>query len=384
MENRFMKLLVSLISVLFILNISTPSYADEPPVVQNTFNKIVFFGDSLSDNGNLYWADWGFMPKTPPYYEGHFSNGSVWSEYVSSYYAEKNTIDSSNYAIGGLTALFHNPIHGFLPYSLTFAYDTYIVRSVWRDRSHTLFVLWIGANDYLPGSDDPETLTTDVVANIKYVIEGLIYHGGQNFLVINLPDLSTTPFAKTNNMVDYLNNVTKTHNAKLAATIAELQNEYKDANIHLYDANNMFTQLLTNTAVYNEKYGTHLSVTDDSCWQGGYTLAQAKRNVATIARRLDQQMSMKTRLTSRLLAPNGENSNGIHADQNLDTSAFAEYIAQTPSLLETFNAGEDGKMCSNPDDYVFWDHIHPTRVVHKMLSASLIEYIDANYTILTQ
>jgi len=380
MKNHYVKLLVSLISIVFLLNISIPSYAEEP--VDNTFNKIVFFGDSLSDNGNLYWTDWGFLPKSPPYFEGHFSNGTVWSEYAAKYYLEKNTISSSNYALGGLTALFHNPIKGFLPYSLTFSYDSYILRSAFRDRSHTLFVLWIGANDYLPGTNNPDQLSTDVVGNIKYVLEGLIYHGGQNFLVINLPDLSTTPYAKDNNMVDLLSSVSNMHNTKLSAAVAEIQNSYKGVNIHLYDANALFTQLLSDPTDFNAKYETHISNTTSSCWKGGYTLAAAKKNIASIARQLDQQVDKKSRLMAMSTTADGNKGNGINPDRNLDTGAFAEYIAQTPSLLETFNTGDSGKLCSNPDDYVFWDRIHPTRVVHQMLSQSLIEYIDANYKVM--
>ena len=38
------------------------------------FSDVVAFGDSLSDNGNLYKAT-GFPP--PPYWEGRYTNGRV-------------------------------------------------------------------------------------------------------------------------------------------------------------------------------------------------------------------------------------------------------------------------------------------------------------------
>src|SRR5271166_1435683 len=42
---------------------------------------IVAFGDSLSDTGNTYLA-YGYPP-SPPYYQGHYSNGPIWLEYLA-------------------------------------------------------------------------------------------------------------------------------------------------------------------------------------------------------------------------------------------------------------------------------------------------------------
>ena len=42
---------------------------------------IVSFGDSLSDVGNTYLA--GGVPPSPPYYDGHYSNGPIWLEYLA-------------------------------------------------------------------------------------------------------------------------------------------------------------------------------------------------------------------------------------------------------------------------------------------------------------
>lgn len=92
----------------------------------NPYHTIVFFGDSLSDNGNLYWYDWGFLPKSPPYYEGRFTNGYVWSEQVGKYYYDKNYTKSVNYAFGGETALYHGPVSGYLPYNLSWSLKSYL------------------------------------------------------------------------------------------------------------------------------------------------------------------------------------------------------------------------------------------------------------------
>jgi len=43
-----------------------------------SYNRLVVFGDSLSDNGNLYAVSG--QPVSPPYFQGRFSNGPVFTE----------------------------------------------------------------------------------------------------------------------------------------------------------------------------------------------------------------------------------------------------------------------------------------------------------------
>ena len=66
-----------------------------------SYNRLVVFGDSLSDNGNLY-AVLG-QPTSPPYYQGRFSNGPVFTELLGFNAANFNgsVTGSINYAFGG-------------------------------------------------------------------------------------------------------------------------------------------------------------------------------------------------------------------------------------------------------------------------------------------
>lgn len=48
-----------------------------------SFTYIAVFGDSLSDNGNLYAFSGGAFPPSPPYYAGRVSNGQVAVEYMA-------------------------------------------------------------------------------------------------------------------------------------------------------------------------------------------------------------------------------------------------------------------------------------------------------------
>ena len=53
-----------------------------PAVRAGTFTNLYVFGDSLSDVGNVYVATGGSQPASP-YYDGRYSNGPVWVEYLA-------------------------------------------------------------------------------------------------------------------------------------------------------------------------------------------------------------------------------------------------------------------------------------------------------------
>ena len=48
-----------------------------------TFDEVVVFGDSLSDNGNLVIVEGQPLPDPTLYYQGRLSNGPVWVEYLT-------------------------------------------------------------------------------------------------------------------------------------------------------------------------------------------------------------------------------------------------------------------------------------------------------------
>ena len=68
------------------------------------FSQFVVFGDSLSDNGNLFRMNGGIWPLTPPNYAGRFANGPVWPELMH----VDLGITMDNRAVGGATSGFLN------------------------------------------------------------------------------------------------------------------------------------------------------------------------------------------------------------------------------------------------------------------------------------
>lgn len=369
MKNNYSAFLLAILSCLLVITPLSGRASEVTP-----FSQIIFFGDSLSDNGNFYSDVFGFMPKSPPYFNGRFSNGQVWSEYAAQYYQDNKGIDSINYAIGGQTAIFHNPVKGFQPYTLSLSRINYLIRTLNSDRSNTLFIIWVGANDYLPGMDDVTQVTDDVVASIQYTIENLIYHGGMNFLIINLPDLAKTPYANASTYQEDLRAATILHNTKLDDAVAQIQHGYPNVNIHLFNINALVNDFIENLDDSNKKYQTHIKVTDSSCWQGGYTLRDKPVNEAIMTQQIEEHLQQRSK---SLTASSNDNSNRLNA------AGLAHYIAGNPDLMESYNVSENTstgfKPCNNPDDYLFWDRVHPTAVMHGLIAKTLISFIDTNY-----
>ncbi len=304
------------------------------------FKQIIFFGDSLSDNGNLYHLT-KIFPPSPPYFQGRFSNGPTWAEDVGKAYYDKYYTAYANYAYGGATAILHAPSSNrfIAPTTLEGELISYYLHSMIADKSKILYVIWIGANDYLfEHEQGVNEMTTKVVNKIAWSMTSLIGQGAQNFLILNLPDLGKTPYAKMKQSQAALHAVTVLHNQKLADTIVQLQNKYPTIKFVEMDVYSTFDDLVANPDKYNQKY--HQSITD---------VSDACLKVTTAKRNLNLELQAKF----------------------AKTSGVSDYILNSPSLLQTYNISEPP--CDNPNQYVFWDPLHPSAVVHQMLADTVMD-----------
>lgn len=308
---------------------------------------MVIFGDSLSDDGYLYEHDGHLLPKSPPYSNGRFTNGNVWVDTVENYYRDKRPVTIEDYAVAGETAVYHKPWDGFVPYSLQTSVEHYLMDNMIEDRSQTLFVFWIGSNDYLNGANNPDEVTTQVVNKIVSEIRLLIRIGAKKFMIIDVPDLSNLPYAELHNEKDVLAELCRLHNIKLEAAIKKLQEQYPNVQFHWHEISQLFNSLIAQPEAFNLKYQLHITDTHTPCWTGGYTYDDS--------------------------LPDREEKNG--------SEAFISYVKSNPDLAETFSISKGfqagaGTRCQNEDDHVFWDHVHPTRVVHQIISSLMIENLN--------
>lgn len=186
----------------------------------SNFDTLVVFGDSLSDNGNLFALDPTQVP-SDTYYQGRFSNGPVWAEYL----AGENFLDCSlvDNAYGGATT------DGATPPGLISQVSAYTGSATLED--NTLFAIWIGANDFLNGSDDYAASA----ANIGTALDALATFGAEHLLIINLPDLGSTPRYLGTADEDGARALSQGFNAALAAVIDAFQAANPEVIVYEFD-----------------------------------------------------------------------------------------------------------------------------------------------------
>lgn len=130
------------------------------------FERLVVFGDSLSDTGNA----------------GRFSNGTVWVEYLARALGlelRPRSRGGGNYAVGGARAA-----------DLGRQADAFLGERR-GDPARTLFIVYGGGNDLratLYGAPPEETMR-DAVRVLAGVVEDLAEAGARHVLVPNLPDV---------------------------------------------------------------------------------------------------------------------------------------------------------------------------------------------------
>jgi phospholipase/lecithinase/hemolysin len=174
LEMNRKKVVVGFVVVVASLVLSSATWAA-------LFSNTVAFGDSLSDNGNIYAATMGASPAPPNYFAGRFSNGPVWVEYLTTFVSD-NHLD--NYAYGGAETGAGGAVPGLL--SQVYGYGV----SNPSNLGDTLFTVWAGPNDFFGGGTD----YIGSVNNIILALESLDALGAQHIMVPNMPDLGRTPF----------------------------------------------------------------------------------------------------------------------------------------------------------------------------------------------
>lgn len=219
-------------------------------------NKIVVFGDSLSDNGNLYAYMDREIPMSPPYFEGRFSDGPVWVELLAQAYFPENTKEHLlNYAYGGAGISDEEES----VFSLKHEINLYLQENQNKADEKALFVMWIGANNYLKGPDDIEQATDEVIRGIRLEMEKLIQAGAKNFLVINLPDIGNSPAARDANIVELLTALSLTHNKKFEHEISTMKTTFPGVNFMSMDVQKIVEDILS----HPEDYG--FTNTQEAC-----------------------------------------------------------------------------------------------------------------------
>lgn len=209
-----------------------------------TLDKIVVFGDSLSDNGNLYEYMKHQFPICPPYYKGRMTNGPVWAELLArSYFPGAMDTHFLDYAYAGAAVVEDDDTTAF---TLRNEIDSYFLSHQNTADAHALYIVWIGANNYLALPENPDQTLRDVGTGIKRSLQQLADKGAKHVLVLNLPDLGRTPAATEFGATADLTSLSERHNQQLFDIVEGLKQTNPSVQWLHFDVRNALDDLLTN------------------------------------------------------------------------------------------------------------------------------------------
>ena len=208
-------------------------------------NKVVVFGDSVSDTQNVYSATNWELPSPHSYFLGHFTNGKVWNEYLS----DNLNVPNYNWAVGGAAADDCTVIPGVK--SQVESYVEYMKSAVNYKPANSLFTMLVGANDLISyGRSVDEIMVAETAA-----LNNLLSNGAKNILVLNVPNLSVAPkyseqmgFKTAQERADLLSAI-----GQLNVRLAALVDTYKTSTtvkIRLYDTYKRVNDLLAAPATF--------------------------------------------------------------------------------------------------------------------------------------
>lgn len=212
-------------------------------VTAQNYDEIYVFGDSFSDTGNFFHATQGAIPPSPTYFDGRFSNGPVWEEYLAQ---DLGLIvnPSTNFAFGGATTGFDNIGFPGLP-GLKQQISSFTAENP-SANPNALYIVWAGANDYFSYFLGGVPNFNETVANLSQVVTSLAQVGAQNIMVVNLPDLGSFPVTGGDSQISsYLSTLTNAHNSDLNTTLNFWSQELSpEINIIPLDVNSLFNRVI--------------------------------------------------------------------------------------------------------------------------------------------
>ena len=293
----------------------------------SSFTKLNVFGDSLVETGNLFNATG--LPPSPPYFKGRFANDEIWVDTLAKKFNLNPILSSKlelgvttipnqgiNFAFSGATTGASNTGSDLFP-GLQQQIDSFRnLTAIAPADANALNIIWAGANDYLQAFSAPDRLTVPPA---------------------ELPEQATNNLSKA---VRSLYEV----GAKnfLVVNLPDL-GETPFANFLNESTPGTVDRLNTLTGVHN------------------LLLEQKLSNLDTSLAGIDLKILDANSLFRDII-----NEPSQFGFTNIDSSCLLNF-------QPLFNF--DG-MCSNPNEFVFWDRIHPTGAVHQLVAQNALETLE--------
>lgn len=269
-------------------DIDVPILFPEDSPGSDEVTQMVLFGDSLSDTGRLKHRVQLFP--SDPYWLGRFSNGPAWPDYLEGSiglsiqnlsYGGASVARADHLQDGGFVAFVRGGGQFYVSGSIAQQVEDYVNESLEAGQvsapGKTVIVIWAGANDYISkepitglittflNSPDSEMGYTSVVDEtiVGLAAQVRILHkaGARKILLINMPDLGTTPIVLQNTtyasdskaaseserrfaLSQRLSKLTYYHNKSLEKKVEQLNSELAGITVLLVDSQGLTNSIL--------------------------------------------------------------------------------------------------------------------------------------------
>ena len=243
------------------------------------YASLFVFGDSLSDPGNAQALSGGFGGQFPPNYGyplpiTRFTNGPTAAEALAAGLgvadgAAYSSAGGTNYAVGGALAgtgnfnwIDNRPagVQAALPALRDTGANAQVARFAAAapafDPSGSLFMVWVGANDFFLWSVNgtPQSLVPTAqaaAASVRGAIDSLYDLGARRFLVLDLPDLGAVPGVNTDPRgVAAGGAYTGVFNATLDALVAQAAATRPGIDINAFAVSSLFDSIVATPGAF--------------------------------------------------------------------------------------------------------------------------------------
>ncbi len=194
--------------------------------------------------------------------------------------------------------------------------------------------------------------TSNVVNTMITNVHKLIKEGATQIVIFDMPDLAITPRFKNGTMKQYRQVISETiqmHNQKLKQAVDDIQAK-KKVHIALFDISNKLSAIIGHANDYG------FTVTDQACVSSVLLGASHTQN--------QQQLS-----------------------QHNPELALAAAISQPMLNLQAnespfdFHCDNPASNNPNPDNYIFFDDVHPTTHTHRIIATVLTKFLKQQHFI---
>lgn len=241
----------------------------QPVAAQRAFTSFTVFGDSFSDTGNLRDLSRGEFPPSPPYADGRFSNGPVWTDYFASRLgvpgdaspAFLSRTNSGNYAVAG--ALTVNPpgAPASTPPSMQQQLGNWATRPGGGGVDRTgLYTYFGGANDIrfaggLADAGQRNAFTIAAAQNLATGAGALAAAGAQFILLPYVVNLGLVPEAQLHGSSAVLGELSALFNQTLKSELTMLRASFGSTMFFDLRLDHLFTNVLADARNGGGLYG---------------------------------------------------------------------------------------------------------------------------------